>query len=289
MSLGALGVSARAWKRHSAGTPLDGVIRMPFEGFLGEEIDSIDVIEAMLFQAGSGLDLPAAFILETVQAEGGLNVASTTWLRRLADLARMHGILLVVDDIQAGCGRTGTFFSFEEAGIQPDLVCLSKSISGFGMPMSLVLIRPDLDLWDAGEHNATFRGNNLAFIGATAALSYWSDERFLASLSRHTQQIAHRLAALQAAYPGIINAVRGRGMLQGLVFSAPEQASAVSRAAFELGLIIELCGARDDVVKVMPPLTIDDAVLDEGLTRLAQAVEEVAQTATRLPAKSTNV
>ncbi|KVT70277.1 diaminobutyrate--2-oxoglutarate transaminase [Burkholderia ubonensis] len=286
MSLGALGVSARAWKRQSAGTPLDGVIRMPFDGFLGENVDSIDVIETMLFRAGSGLDLPAAFILETVQAEGGLNVASATWLRRLAELARAHGILLVVDDIQAGCGRVGTFFSFEEAGIQPDLVCLSKSISGFGMPMSLVLIRPELDLWDAGEHNATFRGNNLAFVGATAALSYWGDEGFRASLSRHEAQIARHLAAIHAAHPGIVGAVRGRGMLQGLVFSVPQHAADVSRAAFDLGLIVELCGARDDVVKVMPPLTIDDATLEAGLKRLGQAVNEVARMAAPLPATS---
>ncbi|MCX4165036.1 MULTISPECIES: diaminobutyrate--2-oxoglutarate transaminase [Paraburkholderia] len=275
MSLGALGVSARSWKRSSAGTPLDGVIRMPFEGFLDDGVDSIQIIESMLFRTGSGNDRPAAIILETVQAEGGLNVASNLWLKRLADLAKAHDTLLIVDDIQTGCGRTGSFFSFEAAGIEPDLVCLSKSISGFGMPMSLVLIKPHLDKWEPGEHNATFRGNNLAFVGATAALSYWRNREFQPSLARHEQHIRQVLESIRLEAPEHVIEVRGRGLLQGLVFRDPKHAAEVSRIAFGIGLIVELCGAEDEVVKVMPPLTITETCLATGLDRLRQAVRRL--------------
>lgn len=275
MSLGALGVSARAWKRSSAGMPLDGVTRMPFDGFLGEGVDSIAVIERLLFGRGSGVDHPAAFILETVQAEGGLNVASTPWLHRLEALAREHDVLLIVDDIQAGCGRTGRFFSFEHAGIEPDLVCLSKSISGFGLPLSLVLIAPHLDRWEPGEHNATFRGNSLAFVAGAAALSFWQDPAFERGLSARASQIGHALAAIHDAWPEGIEEVRGLGLLQGIAFADPRHATAVSRRAYDLGLIVELCGPRDEVVKVMPPLTIDEPSLTRGLRRLGEAVEFV--------------
>ena len=124
----------------------------------------------MLAEDGTSV---AGVIVETVQGEGGLHTADFGWLRRLAECCQRHDVLLIVDDIQAGCGRTGTFFSFEPAGIEPDIICLSKSISGSGLPMSLTLIRPDLDIWSPGEHNGTFRGNNEAFVTATEALNWW--------------------------------------------------------------------------------------------------------------------
>ncbi|QSX79622.1 diaminobutyrate--2-oxoglutarate transaminase [Agrilutibacter solisilvae] len=272
MTLASLAATARASKRAAAGVSLHDVIRMPYDGFLGEDMDSMDVLEAMLFGPGSGVDLPAAIILETVQAEGGINVASPQWLARVAALARKHEVLLIVDDIQAGCGRTGAFFSFERAGIQPDLVCLSKSISGYGLPMSLVLIRPHLDCWEPGEHNGTFRGNNLAFVAATSVLDYWRDQAFSESIARKSRLVGERLRAIRDTAPAQISAVRGLGLLQGLVFNDPQLANAVSKAAFERGLIVELCGPAENVVKLMPPLLIEDDVLADGLSRLAEAV-----------------
>jgi diaminobutyrate-2-oxoglutarate transaminase len=272
MSLASLAATARASKRAAAGVSLHDIIRMPYEGFLGENVDTIDVIEAMLVGAGSGLDLPAAFILETVQAEGGINIASSPWLARLAELARKHDILLIVDDIQAGCGRTGAFFSFERAGIRPDIVCLSKSISGYGLPMSLVLIRPELDRWEPGEHNGTFRGNNLAFVAATAALQYWRDDAFRTQIAHKSRLVGERLRAMQLAAPAQIGDVRGIGLLHGLAFHDARVANAVSKAAFERGLIVELCGPTENVVKLIPPLTTEDDVLLDGLDRLAAAV-----------------
>src|SRR5699024_8887342 len=120
---------------------------MPYDGYFGEDFDTTIWLERMLEDNSSGLDTPAAVIVETVQGEGGVNVASARWLKKIEALCRRYDMLLIVDDIQVGCGRTGNFFSFEEIGIKPDIITLSKSLSGYGLPMSLVLISPELDIW----------------------------------------------------------------------------------------------------------------------------------------------
>ncbi len=183
VSLGSLAVTGNEYFRRAAGVPLQGATAMPFDGYLGDGIDTLDHLQRMLEDSSSGLELPAAVILEAVQGEGGLNVASAGWLRRLQALCNAHKIVLIVDDIQAGCGRTGSFFSFEPAGLKPDIVTLSKSLSGYGLPLSVVLIKPELDVWKPGEHNGTFRGNNHAFITATATLEhYWRTPDFAESV-----------------------------------------------------------------------------------------------------------
>ena len=177
MTIGSLSVTGNSSKRRGAGVPLNHSVSMPFENYLSNN-GSIEYIERYLEDQGSGLDLPAAIILETVQGEGGINAASDEWLRNIEKICRRFDILLIVDDIQAGCGRTGTFFSFERAGITPDIVTLSKSISGYGLPMAITLFKSEHDIWKPAEHNGTFRGNNLAFIAATEALSYWVNDNF---------------------------------------------------------------------------------------------------------------
>ena len=169
VTLGAVAATANSHYRDAAGLPPSGTSFVPYDGYLGD-LDTTEYLDRVLTDGSSGVDHPAAVIVETVQGEGGVNVATAAWLRRLEAVCRRHDVLLIVDDIQAGCGRTGTFFSFEDAGIRPDLVTLSKSLSGYGMPMSVVLMRPELDQWKPGEHNGTFRGNNLAFVTATPAL-----------------------------------------------------------------------------------------------------------------------
>lgn len=277
MSLGALAASARSAKRAAAGVPLPDIIRMPYEGFLGEHVDSLEVLEKMLHSPGAGIDLPAAFIVETVQAEGGVNVASGPWLARLAELAARHKILMIVDDIQAGCGRAGSFFSFERAGIQPDLICLAKSISGYGLPMSLVLIKPELDQWQPGEHNGTFRGNNLAFVAATHALQFWQDPAFIQALAENSRRIADALSHWHATWPQTIKAVRGIGMIWGIELQDCATAQALSAHAYAEGLIVETCGPQDNVIKLLPPLTIDTQTLNDGLTRLGTAMDSTAK------------
>jgi diaminobutyrate-2-oxoglutarate transaminase len=275
MSLGALAATGNKTKRQGAGTVLPDVLRLPFEGYGNGRFDGLDYLETALADPGSGIEPPAGVIVETVQAEGGLNVASTAWLQRLARFCRGHGCLLIVDDIQAGCGRTGRFFSFEDAEIVPDLVCLSKSIGGLGLPLALLLLKPEWDCWEPGQHNGTFRGHNLAFVAGTEALEYWRTGEFERELRGKAERLHQRLAEIARGVPGLDPAVRGRGLIQGLRLLEPEYSPAIIRAAFERRLILEACGSRDQVLKIMPPLTIETELLDEGLDRLKAALDDV--------------
>jgi diaminobutyrate-2-oxoglutarate transaminase len=274
LTLGALAVTGNAQKRAGAGVPLTCTVPMPFDGYLGEGVDTLAYLEASLADSHSGLDLPAAIIVETIQAEGGVNVASPEWLLLLEKLARRFGVLLIVDDIQTGCGRTGPFFSFEAAGLCPDLVTLSKSISGLGLPMSLLLIRPDLDLWKPGEHNGTFRGNNLAFVAGAEALSYWEDDSFSRETAEKGEWVRSGLLEMLDRHPELTGEVRGRGLIQGLALGEG-LASKVARAAFTRGLVIETAGSKDEVLKLLPPLIIDRAGLQSGLEIIEQSLEDV--------------
>ena len=274
MTLGSLALSGNQFKRAGAGVPLSNATPMPFAGYLGEDGDTLAYLEAVLNDAGSGVDKPAAIVLETVQAEGGINVASMEWLQRLEKIARAHDIILIVDDIQVGCGRTGPFFSFEEAGIKPDMVTLSKSLSGYGLPLAVVLIRPDLDQWEPGEHNGTFRGHNPAFVTGAAALDFWQNPTFQEETLRKTDIVRQHLDKIAGAHEEITE-VRGRGLIQGLAFSGDDMANKISTAAFERGLVIETAGAGDEVLKLLPPLTTSDADLEKGLGIIAESVSEV--------------
>jgi diaminobutyrate-2-oxoglutarate transaminase len=274
MTLGSLAVTGNSMKRRGAGVPLTMADSMPFEGFFGADVDSLSYFEGFLADDGSGLDRPAAVIVETTQAEGGLNVASHGWLRQLADLCRRYEILLIVDDIQVGCGRTGPFFSWERAGIEPDIVCLSKSLSGSGLPLALVLMRPELDVWEPGEHNGTFRGNNAAFVTATAALEvFWSDDELEREVTRKGAVVRAGLEELASEHDGLFVEVKGTGLIQGLATSVPEVAAEVASAAFERGLIIETAGPADEVVKLLPPLIVEDAQVERALQILAESAQ----------------
>ncbi len=280
MSLGALAVTGNAFKRAGAGIPLVHGTPMPFDHYLDDQVPDFLWFERLLEDQGSGLNTPAAVIVETIQGEGGVNVARPEWLRGLADLCERRDMLLIVDDIQMGCGRTGPFFSFEEAGITPDIVTLSKSISGYGMPMSLALFKPELDLWEPGEHNGTFRGNNPAFVTATAALdTYWADGQMeKQTLSRGDQvEAALRDIVREHRHSDDTEAeFRGRGLVWGLEFADKERASKVCARAFDLGLLLETSGPQGEVVKMLPALTITPDELDEGLRITARAVRETA-------------
>jgi diaminobutyrate-2-oxoglutarate transaminase len=276
MTLGALSVTANSMKRRGAGVSLNNTTSMPYEGFLEGEADELDYLQAYLTDSdgGSGMDLPAAVIVETVQAEGGVNVASAPWLRRLERICREHRVLLIVDDIQAGCARTGPFFSFEEAGIRPDIVCLSKSLSGYGLPLAITLIHPGLDVWEPGEHNGTFRGHNPAFVTATAAMDEWTPELFAEAEGKGTV-VRDRLAELAEAHPALEAEVRGRGLINGLACAPAGAAEDICRAAFERGLILETSGPQSQVVKTLPALVIEEEVLERGLDILSESVEAV--------------
>ncbi|MCT1608020.1 diaminobutyrate--2-oxoglutarate transaminase [Nesterenkonia massiliensis] len=271
MTLGALSVTGNSMKRRGAGIPLTNSSKIPYDDYFDGDIPDFIWLEKVLEDSGSGVDKPAAVIVETVQGEGGLNAARMDWLKALADLLKRHNILLIVDDVQAGCGRTGKFFSFEEAGIYPDIVCVSKSISGYGLAMALTLFKPELDVWEPGEHNGTFRGNNLAFVTAARALElFWSDDSFQQELGEKIQQLREGLEKVSAHVKD--STVRGRGFLTGIWFPNPDTAGKVAAEAYKRNLLLETSGPEDEVVKLMPPLNISSEDLQKGLSILEEAV-----------------
>lgn len=271
MTLGSLSVTGNSMKRAGAGIPLVHATPMPYDNYFGGVTEDFGWFERVLDDSGSGLNRPAAVIVETVQGEGGLNVARLEWLQALADLCHQREILLIVDDVQMGCGRTGEFFSFEAAGIVPDIVTLSKSISGYGLPMALTLFKPELDVWAPGEHNGTFRGHNPAFVTATKALeTFWSTAEFAAETADKGALVRAGLERIALSHNGI--SARGRGMAQGLRFDDADLAADVCRAAFERGVLMETSGPSDEVVKLLPPLTTSPGDLQAGLDILAESV-----------------
>lgn len=286
VSLGALSATGNSHHRGAAGINLGGVSRMPYDNYLGEGFDTTAYLDKVLSDSSSGIDKPAAVIVETVQGEGGINAASFEWLRALEQVCRRHEVLLIVDDIQAGCGRTGTYFSFEPVGIQPDIVTMSKSLSGYGLPMAVVFMKSEHDLWKPGEHNGTFRGNNHAFVTATAAIDhYWSDNTFSKEVLRKGEIIKAHLDRFVAEYGDGNFSARGRGMFQGINCISGELAGDISLRAFKKGLMIETSGAEDQVIKLLCPLIISDEALGKGLAIIEESIREACQQFRRIPSE----
>lgn len=235
---GSVAVTANQKYKESVGMPLPGVQFMPYDGYLGD-FDTLEYFEKALEDQSSGLGHPAGVIVECIQGEGGLNVASKAWMLRLQEICRRYDMVLIVDDIQAGCGRSGTFFSFEDFGIEPDVITLSKSLGGYGLPMAIVLLKEQLDSWKPGEHNGTFRGNNHAFITARQALEhYWSDDQFSRDVQKKAAHLQARLKEIQAKHGGQLKH-KGKGIMQGLEFKSSDMADAVTELAFKRSLVID--------------------------------------------------
>lgn len=287
VSLGSLAATATRHHRAAGGVQLDQVLRLPFEGFFDGGTE-IAYIERLLTAPDNGVSAPAAILIETVQGEGGLNAASQTFIERIFAVARHIGALVIVDDIQAGCGRTGRFFSFEHFGVTPDIVCLSKSISGYGLPMSLLLFKPEHDHWKPGEHNGTFRGNNLAFVAAASALDFWQDETFRETLASNIVHLESRLAELCERFAFARPVRKGRGMFAGIDVHEGALADQVASEAFRRGMVLETCGATGSVLKLMPPINIDQHSLARGLDLLEESLAFVLSTEGRAAAAGAN-
>jgi diaminobutyrate-2-oxoglutarate transaminase len=274
MTLGSLSVTGNSMKRGGAGIPLVHATPMPYDNYFDGVTPDFLWFEKVLLDSGGGLNEPAAVIVETVQGEGGLNVARYEWLRGLRELCDRHDMLLIVDDVQMGCGRTGPFFSFEPAGITPDIVTLSKSIGGYGLPMALTLLKPEHDVWEPGEHNGTFRGINPAFVTATAAIDeYWSDDTFATQTIEKGERINVGLEKITSRHEGL--EVRGRGMAKGIAFDQTDVAGKICSTAFGMGLLMETAGPSDEVAKILAPLTTTIEELDRGLEIYGEAVDKV--------------
>ncbi|MCG7497835.1 diaminobutyrate--2-oxoglutarate transaminase [Vibrio sp. Of7-15] len=274
LTAGALALTANDYYHQSVYGGRSNVYHAPYDQYFGAEVDTAAHLTQLIEDTSSGVALPAAIILETVQGEGGIYPASKAWLQSIAALCRKHDILLIVDDIQVGNGRTGDFFSFEFAGIVPDIVCLSKSIGG-GLPLALNLIKPEWDKWLPGEHTGTFRGNNLAFVAATELLSFWKTEDLAQDIAIKSELIHNKLRQWQADYPALNLQIRGRGLVWGLEIPEANVAKQVANELFANGLLVESCGAKDSVLKILPPLTIEVETLTKGLDKMEQVLTKM--------------
>ncbi|MGE4499047.1 aspartate aminotransferase family protein [Hydrogenovibrio thermophilus] len=274
MTLGALACTANEVFRNVSGVSLDNVMHWPFETHEGGGLESLETLAAMFRNTSSGLDKPAAFIVEPIQAEGGVNVASEAWLQALQALAKETGALLILDDIQAGCGRTGQYFSFEGMGLEPDIVTLAKGIGGLGTPMAMNLVKPEHDKhWKPGEHTGTFRGQNLSFVAGREALRFFEDDALMSGTRAKGDTMRRALEAIATKYQGKGFSVRGKGMMQALDVQDGALAKAIAQDCFEHGMLFGPCGVGGQVLKLIPPLTIPTEELDAGLDILTQAVD----------------
>lgn len=272
-TLGALALTGNQFYHSEFYGSRNNVTHLPFDGYMGD-LDTSTLLEKMLCDRSSGLPIPAAVILETVQGEGGINVASSDWLRRVELICKRFDVRLIVDDIQVGNGRTGEFFSFEKSGIVPDMVCLSKSIGG-GLPMAIVLVKPEFDKWKPGEHTGTFRGNNLAFVAASALINnYWAEPTFEEQIQEKSKQIASYAQSIAQRFASRKVCVRGRGLIWGIDVASGKIAAAVIRSCFDQRLLIEASGAADSVLKIMPALTISPSELAAGWSIIERAMAE---------------
>lgn len=276
MTMGALAISGIRKVKSDGLVNNQPVTFIPYNINNIEGYDPVKYIEYLLEHEYSGVLLPAAIIIETVQAEGGVNVLSENFLQKLRNICDHYGILLICDDIQVGCFRTGTFFSFESSNIVPDFITLSKSISGYGIPMSILLIRPNWDIWEAGEYNGTFRGNQLAFIGAKAALEFAEQVNLEAQVNKYSGIIEQFLKDLTRNL-NEIPLFRGKGMIWGIdlnPYGIDGLGNKCLRKCFEHGLIIETCGRHHNVLKILPPLTIEQDYLEKGLNIIKKSIIE---------------
>jgi diaminobutyrate-2-oxoglutarate transaminase len=296
MTLGAVAVSGSRQVRSTVGADGPAVTRLPFPydyrcpfrvGAPRSAELSANLLAGMLDDVSSGVGRPAAVIVEVVQGEGGVIPAPDPWLRAVRVITAERGIVLIVDEVQTGVGRTGTFWACERAGVTPDILVISKAIGG-GLPLALIAYRPELDRWRPGDHTGTFRGNTLAMVAGRVTLQVVARCRLAERAASLGATLVDGLRELAARYP-MIGDVRGRGLMIGAEIvdtsaapdklgarpAAPSLAAGLRAAALQHGLLIELGGRDDTVLRLLPPLTLTDAEAALVLDRLAAACAEV--------------
>ncbi len=274
MTLGALSLTSEMYARNAAGVSFSDVTHIPAP-YMFEGLDVIQYMQTLIDDDHSGVEKPAAVVMETLQAEGGIRPFSDQFLRDVREFCDKNDILMIVDDIQVGCCRCGTFFSFERAGIQPDMVVMSKSIGGLGMPLAILLLKEELDQWKPGEHNGTFRGNQLSFVAGKASFD-WLLENSVEAETRRKGELVKSFVEREILPLDSRLELRGMGLIWGIDFGAinPELSETVIEKCFENRLICECAGREGAVLKIMPPLVIEDELLIKGLNIVAQATKE---------------
>lgn len=274
MTLGALSLTTEASARNAAGVSLNNTVHIPAPYSMGGNFDTIKYMRELLEDDHSGYSCPAAIIIETVQQEGGIHVFSKEFLRDLRVFCTEYNILLICDEVQIGCSRSGTFFSFERADIVPDIVCMSKSIGGYGLPFALTLLKREIDVFKPGEHNGTFRGCQLSIVAAKAALEM-TVEKNIPKIVKQKELIVKEY--LEKEIKPLLKEkmeIRGIGLSWGIEFNDGVLARSVLDKCFEKNLIIELAGRNDSVLKIMPSLLIEEDLLIKGLNIIKESIIE---------------
>lgn len=278
MTLGSLACTANSYFRDASGVPLQHVMHLPFEDGPGGGYQAIQEFRCAMADSSSGLEKPAAIIVEPIQAEGGVHVASEKWLRAVQDLAHENGALFILDDIQAGCGRTGSYFSFDGMDLDPDIITLAKGLGGFGTPIAMNMVKPEHDKhWQPGEHTGTFRGQGMSFVAGRIALSYFEDEEFLRGVMEKGDRMQAAIESIASNHPTKNLRVRGKGMMQGLDIDDGATSKKIARECFDHGLLVGPCGTGGRVIKLIPPLTIPNEDLEEGLHILRDCAHRILE------------
>ncbi|QOZ13497.1 aminotransferase class III-fold pyridoxal phosphate-dependent enzyme [Bradyrhizobium sp. CCBAU 51765] len=266
-----IALGADGLRRPAVDVSQRGLTLVPYDGYLGTVVRTTDYWRRLLLEQYSGVAPPAAILVEAVQRKNGMNVARKEWLRSIQAIAKETGAVLILDDRQMGCGRTGEFFSFEFAGLSPDLVLMSNSLTGCGLPMSMLLIKDEIDHTWPVEHDGTEK-NDIAFAAASAAINiYWRDCILSEEVQRMGELVRRRLSAI-ASYSGSSFSVRGKGLALGFDCQTSEIAEATTRNAFARGLFIERCASVGEVIQFLPALTIDGETLNQGLEIFEEAL-----------------
>jgi diaminobutyrate-2-oxoglutarate transaminase len=237
----------------------------------------LEYLERVLGDPLGGVPLPAAVILEVVQGEGGAYAAPTVFVAGVRRVTRELGVPLIVDEVQCGWGRTGTWWAFEQHGIEPDVIVASKAIGGIGLPSAVVMYDEALDVWAPGAHTGTFRGNQLAFVAGSAAAAIIRRDGVLENVRELGGYALSELRELQRGHE-LVCEVRGAGLMLGMEMCGPDGrdpgglARALQRAALERGLILELGGRNDAVVRLLPPLNVTRRTMDQALAIISDSV-----------------
>ncbi len=292
-TIGALSLTAsKAVQRKGFGPLLAGVHHVPFPytyrcpfGTATPEACSeacLAYLEGEVFKRLVDPQDVAAIIIEPIQGEGGYVPAPVGFLRELERICRTHGILLVVDEVQTGMGRTGRWWACEHAGIEPDILCIAKGVAS-GMPLGVTVAPARIMNWERGAHASTFGGNPVSLAAALATLDLL-EQKYIENARRMGEFIFGRIAGWPAEHK-IVGEVRGRGLMIGVEIvrdqrtrePAPELRNRVVQLAFSKGLLV--LGAGETTLRMSPPLPIDEEQADFALRTLAECIAEVERSA----------
>lgn len=295
MTHGALAMTGNLNAKNAVNGLMPGVQFMPYPheyrcplGLGGEAgVDALTYyFENFIEDVESGVTKPAAVILEAIQGEGGVVTAPVKWLKKIREVTEKHNIVLILDEVQAGFARSGKMFAFEHAGIEPDVVVMSKAVGG-SLPLAVLGIKRKFDAWQPGTHSGTFRGNQLAMGTGLASLQVIKEQNLAQNAQERGDFLQAELKKLAQEFPCIGN-VRGRGLMIGIeiiderkpadrIGSHPadaQLAAAIQAACFNNKLLLEKGGRNGTVIRLLCPLIINQDECVEVIARFKKAIAE---------------